>query len=160
MTADRKKLIVLLVGVLILAVVLTPLLKPSVDFKKMLPFGKSKQAESIVPSGLDEKTDYLPLLASARRARNSFIYRDAGRRDPMVPLVVSAPGAKRKKRTYRPLPRLFLEGIVWSQRVPVAVINGTILEVHDSIRGAKVLQIRHDRVTLLYRSREFVLMLE
>jgi hypothetical protein len=159
MTADRKKLIILLVGVLILAVVLMPILKPSVDFKKMLPFGKSKQGESIVPSGLDEKTDYLPLLASARQTRNSFVYIDAGRRDPMVPLVVSAPRAKRKKRTYRP-PKLFLEGIVWSQRVPVAVINGTILEVHDFIRGAKVLQIRHDRVTLLYRSKEFVLMLE
>lgn len=159
MTAERKKLLILLVGVLILAAVWAVVLQPSVDFKKMLPFGKGKQVESIAPSCLDEKPDYLPLIASARQTRNSFVYGDAGRRDPMVPLVV-APSAKRKRGTYRRPPRLLLEGIVWSQDVPVAVINGTVLREHDVIKGVEVLQIRRDRVTLLYWSREFVLMLE
>ena len=159
MTAERKKLLILLVMVLILAVVWTVVLKPSVDFKKMLPFGKKEQGEHIVPNDLDEKTDYLPLIASVRQTRNSFVYGESGRRDPMVPLVVAS-GAKRKRRTYRSAPKLLLEGIVWSQDVPIAVINGTVLKEHDLIEGVEVLQIRRDRVTLLYRSREFVLMLE
>ena len=160
MTTERKKRLTVVFGVLILAAVWMAVLKPSVDFKKLLPSGTIKQVESIGPGIFDEKTDYLALIASARQTSSSFVYTGSERRDPMIPLVV-APRTKLKRRTVdKPPPKVSLEGIIWSQEEPIAVINGTILKVHDFIGGAKVLQIDRDQVTLLYRSKRFVFRLE
>jgi len=96
------------------------------------------------------------LIACARQTKSSFVYNASGRRDPMVPLDVNRPVPNSTDE----LPKLLLEGIIWSRDEPVAVINDTILGEHGFIGGAEVIEIARDSVTFAYRSRQFVLSLE
>ncbi len=160
MVANRKNLLIVIFGILTLAAVWIAVLKPSVNFKKVFSFGGGENVERITPSIFDKQEDYLALIASARQTKKSFVYEASGHRDPMVPLVAARRVRPRGYTGGKRPPKLFLEGIIWSQNEPVAVINGTILKEHDFIRGAKVLQIDRDSVTLLYRSQRIVLRLE
>jgi hypothetical protein len=147
-------------GIVALAAIWIPILKRSVDFKKILPFKGREKTEVVVPGIFGTRTSYLPLIASARQKKSPFVYNRSGRRDPMVPLVKDRKvKIKRRVASKRP-PKLSLEGIIWSKSEPEAVINGTILKENDFIKGVKVLKIDRDSVTLIYQSRKFVLRLE
>ena len=162
MAANRNRIFVLVFGILILAAVWIAVLKPSVDFKKILSFFKGREkVEKVAPSIFDKRADHLTLMASARQRKSPFVYNSSGRRDAMVPLVDKS----RKVKSRRPVsrrrpPKLSLEGIIWSRGEPEAVINGEILKQNDLIRGVRVLEINRDSVTLIYQSRKFVLRLE
>ena len=166
MAANRKKLLIVIFTILALAAAWIVVFKPSVDFKKavdfkkVLPFWGRGEVERIAPSIFDKKADYLTLIASARETKTSFAYNSSGRRDPMMSLVEIKRVKPRRRVVSRPPPKLSLEGIIWSESEPEAVINGTILKENDFIKGAKVLQINRDSVILIYRSRKLVLRLE
>lgn len=52
-----------------------------------------------------------------------------------------------------------LTGIMYDPKRPSAVVNNTIVGIGDTVDDAKVLVIKRNRVTLLYRNREIVLRL-
>lgn len=51
-------------------------------------------------------------------------------------------------------PRWRLEGIVWDERQPMAIVNGAIVGVGDKVEDATVTSIRNDGVILLVDGRE------
>ena len=157
MVAKRKEIFIVVLGILVLAAVWIAVLKPSIDFKKIVPFRGRKKVARVTSSVFDKRADYLALIASTRQIKSPFVYSSLGRRDPMMSLVKSR---RRVVRGGRRPPKLSLQGIIWSESEPEAVINGTILKENDSIKGVKVLQINRDSVTFIYQSREFVLRLE
>jgi type II secretory pathway component PulC len=60
----------------------------------------------------------------------------------------------------KPLPRLQLRGIIIHRNEYVALINGNILRLHDTIGGAEVVSIDAHRVVLKYAGKEYTLELK
>ena len=55
------------------------------------------------------------------------------------------------------LPRLRLEGIVWSPTAPVALLNGTMVRPGDETLGFKVVAVRRNKIKLEMRGSTFFL---
>lgn len=70
--------------------------------------------------------------------------------------VLSQPAVNTLPRRKRP-PELALNGIVEGRGEPLAIINGMILRVGESVSGATLLNIRGDEATLRWRDEELVL---
>ena len=136
---------------------------------KPIGFGRTSEAAaspgSQAASGLlDENPECLAAAAAIATARGPREYAVAGARDPMNPLVKerasrSQPAREPQEPTVT-LPVRELEGIVWDDNNPVAMIDGVDLRIGDEIRGAKIKEIGFDRVVLVYRSKQFVLTVE
>ena len=89
-----------------------------------------------------------------------------GRSDPFAPL---------RKRSHRPVARktftdttqdfgpdldvteLFLSGIVWSAKRPLAVINRNLVGVDDRISGWRIVEIQRDKVMVEQDDRKEIL---
>ncbi len=71
------------------------------------------------------------------------------------PVVAQAP-ANPKPRPKR-APELALNGIVEGRGEPLAIINGMILRVGESVAGATLLEIRGEEARLRWRDEELVL---
>ncbi len=71
------------------------------------------------------------------------------------PVVAQAP-AHPKPRPKR-APELSLNGIVEGRGEPLAIINGMILRVGESVAGATLLEIRGDEARLRWRDEDLVL---
>lgn len=56
-----------------------------------------------------------------------------------------------------PAPSFRLEGIVWNEDNPMAIVSGAIVGVGDHVEGAEVTAITRDQVTLINNGREVVL---
>lgn len=73
-------------------------------------------------------------------------------RDPFVPLAGGAEGSK--------LTWFTLEGIIWKEEKPLAIINDQIITKGDFIQGAKIVDIKKDGVIILYGGEEIFLPLK
>lgn len=71
-----------------------------------------------------------------------FIYDSHGKKDPFSPPVIKAV----EKAGTEVLTGVRLEGIIWDERNPVAVINDKVVSVGDEISGAKIVEIRQNEV--------------
>jgi DNA-binding transcriptional regulator YdaS (Cro superfamily) len=78
-----------------------------------------------------------------------------GARDPFFFL----PKEREKIEKSLPLqpPKLVLKGIVWDETKPLALINGLVVKEGDTIQGATIVKIDFERVTIRYRSKEFII---
>ncbi|MFZ5516132.1 MAG: hypothetical protein ACOY90_05810 [Candidatus Zhuqueibacterota bacterium] len=98
--------------------------------------------------------DYEPLLkitmADVLEHRDPFkiAENDAPRSSPSG----SSSQVKKEKA-----PALTLQGIIWDERAPTALINGEIVGKGDSILGYRVDDVKKDRVVLSRNGRQLVL---
>ncbi len=110
---------------------------------------------------LDSRPQYLITIARIARACRPTEYDHTDLRDPTVPLVAepkrSSSQSTAPRETEVVLPPMSFEGIVWDSANPVALIDGNAYRRGDEVKGARVVDVGKDRVTLSYRSRQFVL---
>lgn len=110
---------------------------------------------------LDSRPQYLNTIAKIARACRPTEYDHTDLRDPTVPLVKEP--TRRSSTNTAPreteivLPSMSFEGIVWDSANPVALIDGNAYRRGDEVKGARIVEVGTDRVTLSYRSRQFVL---
>lgn len=53
------------------------------------------------------------------------------------------------------LPELKVEGVIWGTQIPLVIIEGSVLRVGDSIKEIQIIEIKKDRIEVLYEGRTF-----
>ena len=111
---------------------------------------------------LDSDYQHLVTIGKIGRASTNGYYVVADVRDPMVApkgALKAAPSAHNEDTVKAPapttLPNMWLSGIIWDPENPIVMIDGLDLRVGDTIKGAKVVEIRMDSVVLSFASKEF-----
>ena len=113
---------------------------------------------------LDADYQHLVTIGKIGKAGGDGEYVAGDVRDPMTapsgalkakpsPRTDAAPSAPAPTT----LPNMWLSGIIWDPQSPIVMIDGLDLRVGDSIKGAKIVEIRIDSVVLSYASKQFVL---
>ena len=155
LTAGRKKQIA--VGLLFLVLV-------AVVVVKVLP-GDTTNAAAAAPgpggsSLLDKDPGLLASVASIAKTGVRVVYHGIDLRDPMEPLIeVTARSESPAPQAPAPitLPFMTLYGVIWDPDNPIAMIDGLDLRVGDKIKGARIVAIDFDSVSLTYRSKSYEL---
>lgn len=109
--------------------------KPEISIKTV---GREAALEDLESLG-EEISESLAVQRERERAARAGRYRIGEGRDLLAPLNLS------------------LTGIAWDKSRPMAVINGVVVGVGDTVGEAKVRRIDFDSVTVLYKSREFII---
>lgn len=155
---DKKRLMILGGLVLVLLVVVVIRMLPASD---TAAHAATPRAEGSV---IDRDPQHLASVAKIARARMQKMYTGDDARDPFEPLVrltSRKPTQEREQKPAQPepvtLPYMTLYGIIWDPETPIAMIDGMDVHVGDRIKGARVTEIRIDRVILEYRSKSFEL---
>ncbi len=155
---DKKRMMILGGLVLVLIVVVAMRMMPSGDGTAIA--ATSGDGGSIV----DRDPQHLACVAKIARARLQKLYTGDDERDPFEPLVrlttrPSTPAREETPAQPAPvtLPYMTLYGIIWDPETPIAMIDGIDVHVGDRIKGARVTEIRIDRVILEYREKQFEL---
>lgn len=65
-----------------------------------------------------------------------------------------------KKVVVKPLPPLVLQSIIYSPGRKIAIINDSPVVSGEQVEGARVVDIKKDRVTLVRRGKKLELMLD
>jgi len=158
MSADKKRLMVL--GGLVLVFIVVMVIR-------MIPGGGTTALAATSESEgsiIDRDPQHLACVAKIARARMQKMYSGDDTRDPFEPLVrltsrASAPARKEDPAEPAPvtLPYMTLYGIIWDPETPIAMIDGMDVHVGDRIKGARIVEIRINRVILEYREKQFEL---
>lgn len=75
-----------------------------------------------------------------------------------APADVKPADVKKIRQARRPYP-FELSGIIGGDE-PMAIIDGNIVKIGESIRGARLVSVSSDRVTILYKGKEVVLKID
>lgn len=71
-----------------------------------------------------------------------FTYDSHGRKDPFSPPVISAG----QKADIELLTGVELEGIIWDELSPIAIVNDKVVNIGDEVAGAKIVEITENEV--------------
>lgn len=71
-----------------------------------------------------------------------FLYDAHGKKDPFSPPIISTG----EKTGAEVLTGVKLEGIIWDEKKPIAIINDKVVGIGDTISGAKIIEIKKDEV--------------
>jgi type II secretory pathway component PulC len=71
-----------------------------------------------------------------------FIYDDHGKKDPFGPPKMGSQDSLGENI----LMDLRVEGIIWDEDNPIAVVNGKVVGVGDSVNGVKIIKIKQNEV--------------
>jgi hypothetical protein len=119
--------------------------------------GKAERVERV-----RKKAAAKAAIAVTEIKEEKFLYASHDMRDPFVPLmdkkgrpVSVVEGGLQFKAS-----DLFLEGIMWDDRKPMAIINDEIVSAGDKIKGMTVIKIEKNKVILSYQNEEFELRIE
>lgn len=85
------------------------------------------------------------LIATIIMTRNA--QKEPAPKEPVKPILHHKPIS----------PRLILNGIIFGEGEPFAVINNFVMKKGDSIDGLTLSEIYQDRVKVLYKEKEFIL---
>ena len=55
------------------------------------------------------------------------------------------------------LSHLQVQGMVWSSKMPQAIINDTVVRIGEVISGAEILDIRKEGIYVLYQGRQYII---
>jgi hypothetical protein len=55
------------------------------------------------------------------------------------------------------LSHLQVQGMVWSSKMPQAIINDTAVRIGEVIEGAEILDIRKEGIYVLYQGRQYII---
>jgi len=98
--------------------------------------------------------DYEPLLkitmAEVLEHRNPFKIAENETPQP-------TPSSRTNHVKHEKAPELTLQGIIWDERAPTALINGEIVGKGDAILGFRVMEVHKERVVLSKNGRQLVL---
>lgn len=91
-----------------------------------------------------------------------FLYASHNRRDPFVPLLdrKGRPITVVEGGVQFKVSDLYLEGIIWDDIKPMAIINDEVVSAGDKIRGVEIVDIQKDKVILSYQDEIFELKME
>jgi len=97
------------------------------------------------------------LLFTTLTYADSYVYDAMGKRDPFVPL-----GSEMKKEVVPILDDITiegiaLEGIVWDEKEPVAIINSTLVTRGQSIGSFILQRIESDKIVLRRGDEEHII---
>lgn len=53
------------------------------------------------------------------------------------------------------LPDFIVQGVIWGSSTPQAIINGSVVQLNDTIEEAKVVNIGREGVTVLFYGKEY-----
>lgn len=138
----NKRLIILAILIVVVFFVWARAFKgPSRRRARVLSEAPGLSLEKAIPDA------FLP-QAVLKRSRGKSAYTMWGRN----PFILGRLGAAVASE-------LSLDGIVWDEESPYAIINDEIVKVGDEIAGNKVIDIKVDSVTLSDGSREYELKL-
>lgn len=96
------------------------------------------------------------------RSEIKYIGFDA-KRDPFCPPLDVAkmlekpekiPGAEAVSKDVK-LPKVDLQGIIWSKRVPQVIINGAVMKVGEFIEEFEIKEIRQTGIILFYKGNDY-----
>jgi hypothetical protein len=76
------------------------------------------------------------------------------------PKYTEAPKEKKEKEVVVDKAKYELQGIVWGNTNPVAIISGEVVATGDVVSGAKVLKIQKDNVVLSLGTQKFTIEME
>ena len=159
--ADKKKMMIF--GGLFAVLVVVILIK---FFSPGFGLSESAGAATAHTGLLDSRPEYLEAIARIARLRSEKTYDSDDLRSPLDPLVKERseiprePRREQEPQVSNDFPKMTLHGIIWDPSNPIAIIDGLDLMVGDTIKGARVVEIRFDSVVLSYRSRRHVLTVE
>lgn len=85
---------------------------------------------------------FVPLCLCGFLFAEEFIYDPHGKKDPFTPPVISAV----EKAGTEVLAGVRLEGIIWDEKKPIAVINDKVVSIGDEVSGARIVEIRQNEV--------------
>ena len=91
-----------------------------------------------------------PSFLFADEFKVKFIYRSEGVRDPFS-LSDAVVVGKTVEKNFLSEKNIKLEGILWDETAPYAIINDEILRVGDELDGVTILKIEKERVTFGYK---------
>ncbi|MFA5090010.1 MAG: hypothetical protein WC510_03100 [Candidatus Omnitrophota bacterium] len=76
----------------------------------------------------------------------------------IIPMEVEKKkGPGKEAETFNPSTALIVQGVVWGEPMPQAIINNRVINMGDVIEGAKVIDISKKGVVLLYKDRKYLL---
>ena len=158
MATDKKRMMMLggLGLVLIVVVVI-----------RMMPAGDGTAVAATSGSDgsvIDRDPQHLACVAKIARVRMQKMYAGDDARDPFEPLVRLTSRTSKPERDRTPvapapvtLPYMTVYGIIWDPETPIAMIDGMDVHVGDRIKGARVIEIRINKVIFEYREKQFEL---
>jgi hypothetical protein len=81
-------------------------------------------------------------------------------RDPFesqLPVDATLPKPVEQNKTEEAiiLPQFNVEGVIWGTEMPLVIIEGSVLKTGDFIKEAQIIDIKKDRVEVLYQGRTF-----
>ena len=91
-----------------------------------------------------------------------FLYASHDKRDPFLPLVdkKGRPVSIVEGGVQFKASDLYLEGIIWDEVKPMAIINDEVVSSGDKIRGVTIEKIEKDKVILNYQDSSFELKMD
>ncbi len=133
---------------LIVAIVLCVAGVLSVIYGIIAPTKGKKSTRSQASEPTETAAPAKKIVPTERRAKKTEF--TSWGRNPFLPK--GAPGAAGSA--------FVLEGIMWSEKNPKAMINSTIVEIGDEIGGNKIIDIKKDRVILSDGTEKITLRME
>ena len=119
------------------------------------------------PVKVEEGKNTLQKKAMARAVsfkaeEEKFLYASHDKRDPFIPLVdrKGRPVAIVEGSLQFKVSDLSLEGIIWDETKPLAIINDQVVGCGDKVSGVTVVKIEKDKVILNYQNESFDLKME
>ena len=102
------------------------------------------------------------LVSFKQSEEEKFLYASHDKRDPLVPLVdkKGRPVAVVEGGIQFKISDLSLEGIIWDETKPLAIINDEVVGCGDKVSGVTVVKIEKDKVILNYQNETFELKME
>lgn len=98
--------------------------------------------KKILPKFFMELAPIIFLLWCNLAIAQEFIYDSHGKKDPFSPPVIKAV----EKAGTEVLTGVRLEGIIWDEKNPIAIINDKVVRIGDEVSGAKITEIRQNEV--------------
>jgi len=88
-------------------------------------------------------------------------YKKEKQKEVSIPLKRKISQAPSQKQTpLQKKSRFILSGILYSKESPLAIINGQTLKIGEEIEGAKILDIKEDKVVIGKNSKKITLILK
>ena len=113
-------------------------------------------APAAVTGALARPAADAPQVLSMEAAPRQVIYAAEGLRDPFLSRLPQEISEETKEQAVE-VPTLHLQGLVYGQLQPRAIIDGHVVGEGDQFDDIEVLQIQREGVLLMHRNRRFFL---
>jgi hypothetical protein len=96
------------------------------------------------------------LIFSSFSFSEEVLYTGSKYKDPFFPPMKLDTKPATKRALFN-LPNLTLEGVVWGTDKPMAIINGIVCGVGDTVKEARIIAINQNGVLLNFKGKSFLL---